>query len=305
MMTTDHSETPSGSLKKFLFDTDFSDETPPESLKTPEPEVQAKGEGEPEPEPEFIEEIAPTFSEAEVAAAREEGRQAGREEAIADMTSALEQQIINTLNGINIKVAQMFAIYAKDTEDHSRDAIAVATVIMRKMFPSLNDQHSMAEIETIIIEALQRTSGAPSLLIKVPQDIVEEIAPKVQEMAALRGREDQIKVMADPEMAQGDLRVEWDGGGILRDTSLLWEQIDGIIERNLGASFEDLTKGPEQVPELVPDQVPEQAPEQEVVKQASVSENDGVVVESPNTGETNKEAPAIGGDQPSEEEPRD
>ena len=40
-------------------------------------------------------------------------------------------------------------IYDEDKEQHSRDAVAVAAVIVRKLFPAMNMDTAMAEIENM------------------------------------------------------------------------------------------------------------------------------------------------------------
>jgi len=312
MMTTEQGNMTDSIPKKFMFDTQFEIEEPePEVLAEPEAQEPEAEDVEVIAEPEFVEEIAPTFSEEELAQARAEGLQAGREEAIKDMTSALEQQMANALNIINEQVERLFDAYASDTEEHARNAIAVASVIVRKLFPTLNADHAMGEIESIIIEAMQRTSGAPSLLIKVPADIHKDIEAKVNEMAALRGREGKISVMADIDMPDGDLLVEWAGGGISRDTSLMWEQIDEIVERNLGSTIEEVTEKnslppkPEAESTHAENQELAHKPEQEVVKQDVVGENTEVTAESPQDAATPPEAPMNDGVQPNKMEPED
>jgi len=283
-----------------MFDTDFGAEaTSPAKAAVEAEKAPLIDETDVPAEPEFVEEIVPTFSEQEMNSARADGQRAGREEALAEMAASLEQQTANALNTINIQVENLFEAYAKDIEDHGRNAIAIATVIMRKLFPALNIEHSMVEVENLIDEAMQRTSGAPSLLIKVPANLHAVIEAKVIEMAALRGREGRITVTADEDMPIGDLQVKWDGGGILRDTTLLWSQIDEIIERNLGASAADITQkpaAPEQ--DINQDQAAAAAsPEQEVVKQGDVSENKEILAESPAQGDTIEDVPVENGPQ--------
>jgi hypothetical protein len=290
MVTIEQNSLASDGRKKFLFDTEFGIAEEPVA-KAPAKDDLIEEE-ELVAEPEFVEELAPTYSEADLANARREGVQTGRDEAIADMA--------NSLNALNDKVTQLFEVYTKDSEEHSRNAIAVSAVIMRKMFPSLNAEHSLGEIENIITEAMQRTSGAPSLLIKVSTEIFEDIEAKVNEMAALRGRTGKITVMADIDIAPGDLHVEWDGGGILRDTQLMWKQIDEIIERNLGVDISDLAKKGLDQDQTTADEseVLSSQPEQEVVKQALVGENEETVAESPDHEDHTDIAPPEDGAQP-------
>lgn len=294
--------------KKFLFDQEFSTEA--DDKARAEAQSMAKAEdslevAETDPAEVLVEEVVvPTFSEEDVAQAREDGRKTGRDEATRDMASALEQRLADTLATINTKVENLFEVYAQDKEDRSRDAIAVATVIVRKLFPALNMDKSMAEIEHIIVEAMKRTSGSPTLIIKVPQDLHADIEAKTAELAALRGREGTISVIADKDMAAGDISIEWDGGGMMRETAVLWREIDQIIERNLGQTPGESPEDAEpQSPDVETIAEPQSAQEpqepiEEVVKQAAVSENEENAVESPLADENPDSAPKAPGAEP-------
>ena len=283
--------------KKFLFDQEFGTEA--DDIARAEAQSTAKAEDSPEvteletAEVEVEEVVVPTFSEEDVAQAREEGRKTGRDEATRDMTSALEQRLADTLDTINIKVENLFEAYTQDKEERSRDAIAVAAVIVRKLFPALNMDKSMAEIEHIIVEAMKRTSGSPTLIIKVPEDMHADVEAKTAELAALRGREGTINVIADKDMAAGDISIEWDGGGMMRETAVLWREIDQIIEQNLGQATGEVAEDAEPQSAQEP-----QEPIEEVVKQAAVSENEENAVESPLDDENPDSEPEAPGAEP-------
>jgi flagellar biosynthesis/type III secretory pathway protein FliH len=160
--------------------------------------------------------------------------QAGRDAATRDLASAMEQRLVNTLEIISSQMETLFATYDADKEQHSRDAVAVATIIVRKLFPALNMETAMAEIEHMIHEAMQRTAGNSTLIVRVPQEMLQEVEDKAKDLVALRGREGVLSVIADKNMTSGDVTVEWEGGGMTRDTGSIWQEIDDIIERNLG-----------------------------------------------------------------------
>jgi len=257
-----------GGLKKFLFDTDFS----PEANLKAQLEAQAKAEPEDELveiEEETLADAPLTFTEEDMTRAREEGFQAGHTEATRDLTSALEQRLANTMDAISAQVANLFDAFARDKEEHSRDAVAVATVIVRKLFPALNMDKAMDEIEHMIVEAMQRTSGSPTLIIRVTPGMKEAVEAKVEELIALRGREGAVTVMSDDKLTEGDAAIEWDGGGMVRDSTLMWQEIDEIIERNLGTERANTLA-----------QAPEQEPVQEVVNDAPVEDNEDMIAES-------------------------
>ena len=275
-----------GGHTKFLFDRDFEkDEQDAQMQKAAAEAAKAAAAAQEDEdiygEEEIVEPEAPpppTFSEAELAQAREEGRQAGRDEATQDMASAIEQRTAQTLETISAQIAQIFDQYELDKEQHSRDAVAVAEVIVRKLFPALNMDKALAEIEHMIIEAMKRTSGSPMLMVRVSEDMQAEVDARAQELAALRGREGTVSVVGDADVAPGDARVEWDGGGMVRDTGLVWREIDDIIERNLGEriAMPDNAASAEAPDEPLPG-------EAEVVNPAPVGENEEMSAESPDS----------------------
>jgi hypothetical protein len=41
--------------------------------------------------------------------------------------------------------------------------------------------------------------------------------------------------MGDPAVAEGDCRIEWSGGGIIRDQTALWREIDTLMAESVGS----------------------------------------------------------------------
>jgi len=271
---------------KFLFDLDLSLDPVEVAQQKAQAEAELQAERERAEAVQEAEPEIPTFSEEDVQRARDEGYQAGQTDTTRDLASAIEQRLAKTLDTINTQITNLFDAYARDKEEHSRDAVAVATVIVRKLFPALNMDTTMAEIEYMIIEAMQRTSGSPTLVVRVPADIHASVETKASQLAAVRGREGTVTVMIDDAMSEGDVAVEWDGGGMTRDTQAMWQEIDQIIERNLGAKRtnnhkEALQSAPQAETTPPTAQQPERPKaSQEVVNEASVGENEENAPES-------------------------
>ena len=279
-----------GSHKRFLFDNDFGLvdglHTRHKNPKIGEDKVETAASADIEAatvEAETVEAPPPppppTYSQEDLDRARNEGMKIGRDDATRDMASALEQRLVNTLDAINARILALFDAYTQDKDDRSRNAVAVAAIIVRKLFPSMNMDKAMGEIEHMIVEAMQRTSGNPSLIVRVPKEMHPEVQAKAKELAALRGREGTLNVLVDEALAMGDVAVEWEGGGMIRDTQFIWQEIDGIIERNLGQKLDDFSPPPaEKKPTLEPRPGPKS--EQLVVNTAQVGENDQNTAES-------------------------
>ncbi len=234
--------------KKFLFDNDFTkvEMTPPAPEEEPSDE---NGENEndgqaTDVEEEIIEEvIIPTFSEEEVQKAREEGVQTGRDEALKDLEGSLQKKLSDTMTTMEQRLAEILDQQIEQKDERTRNAAAVASVIVRKIFPSLNMEKAMDEINHMIEQALSKTSGKTKMMFYVADEIKNDVESKITDISALSGREIEVKVIGNPDTKLGDCRIEWSGGGLVRDQNQMWREIDEIIERNLGGMP---TIGPEE-----------------------------------------------------------
>lgn len=224
-------------IQKFLFNNDFNDLEPippaPEEIKEQDEAVEMEPAVK-EEEVVVEEVIIPTFSEEDVNRAREEGIQHGRDEALKDMEGSLQKKLAETMQVLEQKLDGITNEQLAQKEEKVRNAAAVAVVIVRKLFPSLNMDKAMDEINHMIEQALKKTSGETKMVFSVASEIKADVENKVAEMVALSGREIDFKVVGSTDIKMGDCTIEWSGGGLVRDQDQMWREIDEIVERNLG-----------------------------------------------------------------------
>ncbi len=235
--------------QKFMFDLDFDD-----------PEAVARAERGPEPEPEEVEEaepeiIVPTFSEEELAAAREDAHKEGFEAGRREAAEATEEKLLAT---VEKACEQMNAIYNDQFEANreiAKEMISVATAIARKMFPDLNARNALGEIERVVQETLSAITEEPRVQIMVPPDLRESFLERLTVMTNRAGFDGKVFVNPDASLNPGDCRIEWSNGAAVRDSEALWEMIDEIVERNIyGEDDDDETAEDESpAPETVTD----------------------------------------------------
>lgn len=232
-------------IKKFLFNDEFvmlEDGAPEPEQKEAEAADEgdelladgAEADAENDEIEEPIEEAAPTFSEEDLDIARREGIQSGRDEALKDLEGSLQKKLADTLEALLQQFATIETAFADDKEERNLNAVGVATVIVRKLFPSLNMDNAIDEIDHMIHQAMERTAGSIKLNFFVADELKGEVETKLKEQIAGSGRMIEYQVIAKPDMAVGDCTIEWEGGGLVRDQAVMWQEIDEIIERNLG-----------------------------------------------------------------------
>jgi flagellar assembly protein FliH len=213
---------------KFLFDNrfDLDDLAPME-----EPAAAAEEAEAPEP----VEEVPPppTFSEEEMATAREESFAEGLAEGFRKAAESTEARIAEGATLIGQRLAEMIKAQAQARDEDAREAVQVAQAIARKLFPELNRRHGLEEIESLVRQSLQRVRGEPQVLLSVHESLASPLSSRLEALALSAGFQGNVKIAASAEVAAGDCRIAWSGGGAGRDAETLWREIDAVIERNL------------------------------------------------------------------------
>ena len=209
-----------------MFDIAF-DEDPSKALAPEIPEGIPEIEEEPE-------EIIPTFSEEEVEEARQQGFEAGKQEGLAATTEVLTKQINDSLTQINQKLTAAFQKQDSVNEELPRAALSVALGICQKMLPSMAERHSFDEVERVLNDVFEKIVEEPSVKITVHTSLVDEVKERIDDLSASKGFEGRTLLQADEATAAGDCKIEWANGGSEKNSTALWQEINGIIQRNLG-----------------------------------------------------------------------
>lgn len=207
----------------------LEDDTPP-----PPPPMEEAPQRDPIEEQVVVEEpIAPTFSEEEVARAQQsafdEGKVAGRHEA----SQEIENTIAQTLQKIGQAVPAGFQALKTAEETNQAQAVSIAQAVLKKILPSYVRKHGADEIINVVMQCLEPLRGEPRLILKVHEDVRDEIFEKVTKIAEDFGFDGRVVVMPSSDLELGDCKVDWSEGGAERDSETLWQEIDGIIEQNL------------------------------------------------------------------------
>ncbi len=280
-----------GAIRKFLFDKIFDAEEPPEDKEEPTDEEEE------EAEPEVV---VPTFSEEEMAAAREESFATGKAEGVNEAAEATERQISASLEKLGQQFDSLFK--AQETADAAimENAISVACGIARKVFPALNQQGALGEIERMTVMSLEKILEEPQVIIAVNPELEAALKERLDTLTAQAGYKGEVKIIADDKVDPGDCRMEWSGGGANRDMDALWQEIDEIVERNLSGNPETSPEPSPEPAKTVPEESPEPSPEPAKTVPEESPETARDDEEKADTGEVSGETP---GEAPGETAP--
>jgi flagellar assembly protein FliH len=177
------------------------------------------------PEPEVI---APSFSAAEVAAARAEawaeGHEAGTAEANA-ATAAATRMLLDSI-ATTLRESQVEAAAIAE-----RSAEAIARLLMDSLaalFPALCSRHGENELCALMRTILPALAREPAVTVRANPAHTPALMRELDRLDPdLVERVQLIPVAAIPF---GDVRASWRDGMAIRDTAELWRQVCAVLE---------------------------------------------------------------------------
>jgi flagellar assembly protein FliH len=197
---------------KFLFDMDFG--APDKAREKPATAA----------------EIAQKVASAEARAYRD-GYEAGQREAKAesDRRTALALEEI----GITIKgIATRFSGIETRMET---EAVDVAVAVARKLCNELMSGEPLAEITALVSDCFSHLVSTPHLVVRINDSLYEAARDKIERQAAQSGFEGRLVILAEPEIATGDCRIEWADGGVVLERAAIEAKINELVGRYMAS----------------------------------------------------------------------
>ncbi len=216
-----------GAAKKFLFDTDF----------TRAGDGKAAGSMIP------LAEHAVKLAEAEAAA-----HQRGFAEAQADAAVEASRRMADALERIAARLAEANNALTAIESRLECEAVEVAVAVARKLAPALIAREPFAEISTLAGECFRQLVAAPHIAVRVNDALYAAAKEQLDDIVRARNFEGRLVVLAEPDIAVGDCRIEWADGGINRDSAAadaaIGEAVTGYVSarRNFAAPHEMLRR---------------------------------------------------------------
>lgn len=206
-----------GATAKYLFDLDFS------------------GNAEGKPQIPLAEHSA-KLAEAEAAGYRN-GVAVAEAQALTDsarLTALALERLAGTLGSLD---QALRAVEAK----LEVEAVEVAVAVGRKLAPALIAQQPLAEITALASECFRQIVAAPHVVVRVNDGLYAATRDKLDEVLRASGFEGRLVVLAEPDIAAGDCRIEWADGGVTRDSAATEAAISEAVSRYLAARTEAAT----------------------------------------------------------------
>jgi flagellar assembly protein FliH len=179
------------------------------------------------------------ISEAEQRAfegGHKEGRQEALDEQPARLAAAMEK--------LGVQVSLEIARSEARSLAQEIGAIELALELARKLAGRAIDQYPVSAVESAVQECFTEARTAPHIAVRVHDSLVEDVKTHLGKLAADRGFAGKLVILGEPEIAPGDVRLEWADGGVVRERAAIDQAVEKTIHDHI-ASVETSTQGEE------------------------------------------------------------
>jgi len=197
---------------KFLFDMDFS---APDRMRE---------------RPATAAEIAQKVAAAEARAYRDGFDAAQREaKAESDRRSAL------ALEAIRLAIEAIAARFSGIEARMETEAVDVAVAVARKLCSELVMREPLGEITGLVSDCFSHLVSTPHLVVRINEQLYEVARERIETLAKRSGFEGRLVILAEPEIATGDCRIEWADGGVVLERAAIEAKIGELVGRYMAS----------------------------------------------------------------------
>jgi flagellar assembly protein FliH len=196
---------------KFMFDVDFSAPDKSREKSTPA-------------------EVAQKVAAAEAKAYRD-GFDAGQREAKAES----DRRTALALEEIKIAMQGIAARFAGVESRMETEAVDVAVAVARKLCSELIAAEPLGELSGLVSECFSHLVSTPHLVVRVNDQLYEAARERIERLAKPSGFQGRLVILAEPQIATGDCRIEWADGGVVLERAAIEAKINELVERYIAS----------------------------------------------------------------------
>lgn len=201
-----------GAPAKFLFDLDFA-------------------------EPDGARERAATKAEVaqQVAEAEARGYRAGFEAARTEAKAESDRRVALAMEQIAAAIGAIAGRFSTIESRMETEAVDVALAVARKLCAELVAAEPLADIMALVGDCFRHLTATPHLVVRVNDALYDAVRERVEQLAKRSGFEGRLVILAEPDTAAGDCRIEWADGGVTLDRTAIDAKINELVGRYMAS----------------------------------------------------------------------
>jgi flagellar assembly protein FliH len=121
------------------------------------------------------------------------------------------------------------------------EAVDVAVAVARKLCSALIAVEPLGEITGLVRDCFSHLVSTPHLVVRINDSLYDVARERIEQLAKRSGFEGRLVILAEPEIATGDCRIEWADGGVVLERAAIEAKIDELVGRYIASRDQDGT----------------------------------------------------------------
>ena len=197
---------------KFLFDTDFA---APDRSRAPV--------------------ITPAEMAEKIAQAEAHAYRAGFDAAQREAKAEADRRMALALEQIGIAAVTVAQSVGGIENKMETEAVDVAVAVARKLCSELVAREPLTEIMALVHDCFRHLVATPHLVIRINDALYEEAKERIEKQARQSGFAGRLVILAEPDIANGDCKIEWADGGMVLDRASIDVKINELVGRYMAS----------------------------------------------------------------------
>ncbi|RYX87725.1 MAG: flagellar assembly protein H [Bradyrhizobiaceae bacterium] len=197
---------------KFLFDTDFA---APDRGRAPV--------------------ITPAEMAEKIANAEAHAYRAGFDAAQREATVEADRRMALALEQIGIAASTVAQRVAGIEDKMETEAVDVAVAVARQLCSELMAREPLTEVMALVHDCFRHLVATPHLVIRINDALYDEARDKIEKQAKQSGFAGRLVILAEPDIANGDCKIEWADGGMVLERASIDAKINELVGRYMAS----------------------------------------------------------------------
>jgi flagellar assembly protein FliH len=179
--------------------------------------------------------LSPSEQALKLAEAEAKGFRDGFDAAEKEVAAVAERRTAAAIEQIGDALSRLARGLASVESRLEAESIELATALARKLAPALVTREPFAEIAALAADCFRQLTHAPHVIVRVNDALLATARTQLEDIARGCGFDGRLVVVAEPDIAVGDCKIEWADGGVIRDQATINRTIDSAVRHYLDA----------------------------------------------------------------------
>jgi flagellar assembly protein FliH len=146
-----------------------------------------------------------------------------------------DRRVALALETIGVGIKGIAAGFSGVEHRMETEAVDVAVAVARKLATELLAREPLGEITALVSDCFAQLVSTPHIVVRINDALYEAAHARIETLAKQSGFAGRLVILAEPEIATGDCRIEWADGGVVLERAAIEAKINELVGRYIAS----------------------------------------------------------------------